>query len=232
MQPANPNAGEPVTFTETATAPPGTMCCYLSLSPMDESTEAWQPTGTDNSTGCATVTLPQTARRVVTFTFNKPGRIDFFFQTGTVCSNGDAVGILDSYVAVGPGPSTSQGPSLPVLQVDDGRAPSQMNVPNLAVAFAEARDADGYIAGFSVDWGDGSPVQSFPGATNPCVDEPEGWPAYTQAVLGGTQPPDPPSHTYAEPEPRVITVTVVSTGCDGTDPQQVSGSFPWVPPTP
>ena len=230
MEPAAPNAGEAVTFAATATVAPGVLCCYLSLDPMDASTMAWAPVAT-NSTACTNLTLPTTLRHVTTHTFNKSGRIDFYFEAGILCGNGSTVGSIFSSLDVGPGPSTSQGPLLPVLQADDGRLPAQMHDPTLAVAWATARDDDGHIARFSVDWGDGTPGETFPGDPNACIQDASGWPGSSQEVMGGVSA-TPPSHRYLTPKPVLITVTVVSTGCDGTDPQQVSATFPWVPPNP
>jgi hypothetical protein len=230
MAPATPNAGEPVTFTETATAPAGLLCCALQLFPMDASTMSWQPIA-PNGAACVNVTLPATLHHVVTHTFNKAGRIAFFFQAASLCDNPETIGDFYSSVDVGPGPSTAQGPILPLLHVDDGRVPSQLHDPTLAVAFAQASDADGHIAGFTLNWGDGTTVQSYPGDPNPCIMDASGWPGFSWVLLGGV-PPGPPTHRYVTPKPTMITITTVSTGCDGTDPQQVSASFPWIPPNP
>lgn len=231
MTPAAPNAGESVTFTETATAPAGMLCCALQLYPMDASTMSWQPIA-PNGAACINVTLPATLHHVVTHTFNKAGRIGFFFQAASLCNNPQTTGDFYSSLDVGPGPSTSQGPILPSLHVDDGRVPSQLHDPTLAVAFAEASDADGHITGFTLNWGDGTTAQSFPGDPNPCIMDASGWPGNSWVLLGGVNPPNPPTHRYVTPKPTMITITAVSTGCDGTDPQQVSASFPWIPPSP
>jgi hypothetical protein len=229
--PVAPRAGESVTFTETVTAPSRLLCCSIDLYPMNRTGMSWQPISTD-SRACTNLALPPTVQHVVIRTFNRGGRIDFVFDAGSLCDNGSTTAAMYGYLDVGPGPSTSQGPSLPVLTADDGRLPAQLHDPTLAAIFAQARDDDGYIAGFSINWGDGTPVQAFAGDRVGCIQTPEGWPSYSVAWANGATDHASPSHRYAVPRPVMITVAVTSTGCDGSDPQQAGASVPWVPPTP
>jgi hypothetical protein len=81
--------------------------------------------------------------------------------------------------------------------------------------WAEAEDTDGFISGFVVDFGDGTPAQTYLGDRMGCRLTPSGWPARSLAWLR-----DPyAAHTYATPGTYTITVTAVSTGCDGGERQ-------------
>ena len=233
MEPAAPHVGEAITFTMTAVAPPSLPCCALYLQP-SSSSAAWQPIPTTGA-ACQVPNLPTSTKHVFTQTYNKAGRTNFVYGANNLCGNSasDVMAALYGSFELGAGSPTSQGPLLPVLHADDGRVPDQLHDPTLAVAYGNATDPDGHIARFSVDWGDGTPVETFPGDRAPCIDNPQGWPSSSTASMS-TTPYHlvPPQHRYTNPHPTVITITVVSTGCDGSDPQQVSGSFPWVPPTP
>ena len=95
--------------------------------------------------------------------------------------------VLYGFVDIGAGRSTAQGPTLPQLHADDGRMGAQTSDPTLAVAFGEATDPDGYLAGFSVDWGDGTPVQPFAGDPLGCIQLANGWPR-SYPLLARTPP--------------------------------------------
>lgn len=226
----NPVAGTPVHFVLEGSPPTGTPCCFLQLSAGDAPPFSTQTSKTDPA-GCARPTTgPQRAEANVTF--NRGGRFEFLFQVASLCVNPDVSGVVYGFVDVGAGPSSAQGPSLPRLNADDGRRPDQMRDPSLAVAWAQASDEDGYIAGFSVDWGDGTAPQTFPGDPLGCKQGRSGWPNSSGAWISGPPTAPPPSHRYAVPKPYVITVSVWSTGCDGSQVQRVSALFPWIPPTP
>ncbi|MGH9124329.1 MAG: hypothetical protein ACRDZ8_06335 [Acidimicrobiales bacterium] len=233
MEPAAPHAGEPITFTMTATAPSTLPCWALYLEPSSTNGTAWQPIPTTGD-ACTGQALPTAAEHVLVQTYNRAGRLDFVFGANNLCvsSTSDVMAAMYSSFELGPGPSTAQGPLLPVLQVGDGRLPDQLHDPSLAAAYAHATDADGHLARFTVDWGDGTPVETYPGDQSPCIESSQGWPGSSTALMTSGLVYAAPTHRYSNPRPVAITVTVVSTGCDGTDPQQVTGTFPWVPPTP
>lgn len=227
MDTPSPVAGSPLHFVLQASPPAGMPCCFFQLLPGDSPNFSTQTSKTDPA-GCANPsTGPQQVSTSVTF--NHGGRFAFLFQAASLCVQPSTTGVIYGFVDVGAGRSTAQGPSLPVLKADDGRVPSQMKDPTLAVAWAEARDEDGYIAGFSVDWGDGT-VDTFPGDPVGCIQTASGWPRSSESLISGSPTAPPPSHRYASPQQRVITVTTWSTGCDGSEMQRVSSIFPWVPP--
>ncbi|MDQ6724932.1 MAG: hypothetical protein M3066_01975 [Actinomycetota bacterium] len=100
------------------------------------------------------------------------------------------------------------------------------------MAFGEATDPDGYIAGFSVDWGDGTPVQTLAGHPLGCIQLANGWPRSSSSLISASSRIPPPGHHYAVARPYTVTVSVWSTGCEGTDLQRVSSTFAWVPLAP
>jgi hypothetical protein len=227
MEPTNPNAGSPVHFVLDGAPPAGMPCCFFNLQPGDAPPYSSQ-TSPPTSKGCVSPTTGH-QRADATVTFNRGGRFEFAFQVSSLCINPNDAGYMFGFIDVGPGPATSQGPAVPTLLADDGRSPAQDADPTLAVAFGEARDEDGYIAGFSVDWGDGT-TQSFPGDPLGCRQGASGWPQSSYTLIQGSSRVPPPAHRYANARPYTVTVSVWSTGCDGSDVQRVTSSFQWVPP--
>lgn len=228
MQTTNPSAGAPVRFVLDGTPPAGMPCCFFNLQPGDATPFSGQ-TSKGTTEGCVAPTTGH-QRMEATETFNHGGRFEFAFQVSSICINPNDAGYMFGFVDIGPGPSTAQGPDVPTLNAGDGRVPSQMSDPTLVVAWAEARDEDGFIAGFSVDWGDGTPVETFAGDPLGCRQGASGWPQSSQTLIQGSSRLPPPSHRYAAAKPAMVTVAVWSTGCDGSDVQRVTSSFPWIPP--
>jgi hypothetical protein len=228
METANPVAGTPVHFVLEASPPAGVPCCFFQFEPRGATPFSTQTAKTDPA-GCAHPTTgPQ--RVDATLTFNQGGRFEFLFQASSLCVNPDTSGDVYGFVDIGAGRSTAQGPQPPVLQADDGRTPAEGAAdPLLAVAYAHARDEDGYIAGFTVDWGDGTPVASFPGDPIGCRPTENGWPAASDTMISGSSRNPMPSHHYPTMQPHDIIVTVWSTGCDGSEVQRVSSTFHWGP---
>lgn len=230
IDPVNPVAGAPVHVVLEGVPPAGLACCEFHLLPGD-ATPFSAATSPPTPAGCAHPTTgPQRVETSVTF--NHGGIEEFLFEVTTLCVNPDVVGVVYGSMSVGAGRSTAQGPSLPVVRADDGRTAAQRFDPFLAVAWADARDEDGYIAGFSVDWGDGTPVQAFPGDPIACVQTPSGWPRASDTLITGNPYLPLPSHRYADPQSHVVTVSAWSTGCDGSEVQRASATFPWVGPVP
>jgi surface-anchored protein len=89
--------------------------------------------------------------------------------------------------------------------------------------FAFARDEDGQISRFEIDYGDGSPRETYQADVMKCQRTPSGWPAASQSTLGAGK-----AHHFTKPGTYTITVTAWSTGCDGTMPQSGSTSFTYV----
>ena len=81
-------------------------------------------------------------------------------------------------------------------------------------------DPDGGLDHFTVDWGDGSPVESPPAEFRD--------PGETQhdcspnAEYSGTSGYAQPEHTYAAPGSYVLTLTIVSVDCSGGTVQQTT----------
>lgn len=230
MDPTHPVAGAPVHFVLEGAPPPGLPCCFFQLSPGDAPGFSGQTSKTDPA-GCAGPTTGS-QRMETNVVFNHGGRVEFLFQVSSLCVNPETAGVVYGSFDVGSGRATAQGPALPKLHADDGRTGAQATDPTLAVAWAEATDTDGYIAGFSVDWGDGTPAQTFAGDPLGCIPTESGWPRSSWTLISGSSRLPPPSHRYAVAHPYMVTVAVWSTGCDGSEVQRVSSFFPWIPPMP
>ena len=220
MDTANPAAGAPVRVVMEATPPAGGACCFFHFG-RDDGVSFGKQTVKGDGSECVTP-KPSLQRVETTVSFNKAGRVEFFFQASPLCLPPQDAGVIYGFVEVGAGRSTSQGPSLPVLSVNHAPPPPDPYARGVA---AFARDEDGYIAGFSVNWGDGTPVETFPGDPLGCMQLPAGWPNASQRVMGAT--PDvtkPPLHRFGQSGAYTVTVTVRSTGCDGADEQKATGS--------
>jgi hypothetical protein len=216
MDTSNPAAGAPVHVVLEATPPAGGVCCWFQFGRDDGVSYGTQTVKADQS-DC--VTPNSSLRRVeTTVTFNRAGRVEFFFQAASSCVTPQRYGVIYGFVEVGAGRSTSQGPSLPVLKVDQAGLLPPPPDPRLRGAAAFARDEDGYIAGFSVNWGDGTPVETFPGDPLGCMQLPAGWPNASQDVMGPTADvTKPPLHHYAQAGVYTVTVTIIdSTGHSAT----------------
>lgn len=149
---------------------------------------------------------------------------------------------------VGEGAGTRQGPALPdpmVLQGGSGENTRLMSIGNIDI-----EDLDGWIVGFDIDWGDGSPVETYPGQPPdpdlyPGIDEgcvpkaPHGWPSsafHTKHNEGGPygwvrwDGPQHFDHLYPDDGRYTVTITARSTACDGVSvPQEGSTTFEWTP---
>lgn len=126
-------------------------------------------------------------------------------------------------VRVTPAPDVpGNGPEPPLLHgvVQHGH-PSAKGLTRLE-AFPD--DEDGYLTEIRYAWGDGSPDTVFTFPLSQCVDPHDHWP--TSRWPGSLDKAEwtSPEHRYARAGSYTVTVTVVSTACDGTSPQRVSES--------
>ena len=220
MSPSQPHAGETVTFDIHASA--AAHCCYGYMvfgngrgTPDVHCMQA--PSGTSFDVEYTTI-------------YNREGRYEFIAGVMTPshqsCGN---QGDIYAWIQVGPGTSTDQGPSLPVVQVDNSTPPPKhQNDPAWMTLWGHARDDDGYLTKLIVDWGDGtSATYSADGGT--CVRGSDGWPAPTEADV----PYDPPPpHHYTSYGTFHIRLTAVSTACGGGDVQRGSATMTWSNPAP
>jgi hypothetical protein len=223
---ANPAAGAPVRVVMEVTPPPGVICCFVDLVRTDGVRFGTQTTKSD-STACATlVSSPQ--RVETTVTFNQAGRVEFAYQTSPTClvPGPGIYGVIYGFIEVAPGRTTSQGPFVPVLQVNHAGLFPEPTDSLVKGVHAFARDEDGYIAGFSLNWGDGTPVETYSGDPLGCMQLPGGWTNASQTMMSSTKADrTPPTHRYAQAGTYTVTVHVWSTGCDGADEQKVSGTL-------
>ena len=120
--------------------------------------------------------------------------------------------------------STGQGPSLPkVTLAQGGPVPGHENDYLFVSLIGWADDADGFVRTLLLDWGDGSPIQTLPGDGLGCRPSATGWPKRSSAMISRTPPV---WHQYFEKLTFfTVTVTAVSTGCDGSQEQRATGSL-------
>src|SRR3954462_1855175 len=219
MSPAEPRAGETVTFDVHASA--AARCCYAYMvfgngrgTPDVHCMEG--PTGTEYDVRYTTI-------------YNQPGRYEFLAgaMRGKSC---DDQGDLYAYIDVAPGTSSGQGPDLPVVKVDSSTPkPGHEGDPAWLTLWGDATDDDGYITKLVIDWGDGT-TATFPGDDGSCQVAADGWPAGTEAMLPGE--PHPPYHHYPSYGTFHVTLTAVSTACNGSDVQRGRASMSWDNPAP
>jgi hypothetical protein len=195
---ALPRSGEPVTW-RVRISDYAYGCCNAGVRFGD----GFQEFG--DTIGCKGMVTPSIE---VTHTYNKPGRQHpvVFGQAGDNCD--DTVYLrLTLDVARGKPPRPAQGPRPPVVDtvylVED--APFTID--------ASAHDPDGYLRWFVVDWGDGTTDQVDSEDPSACPADAGGWPRGEEVQLG------PQRHTYVVPGSYTVSVTVYSTGCDGSEEQ-------------
>lgn len=121
-------------------------------------------------------------------------------------------------LTVVPGPATSNGPELPTSTNCVLNPASFCAFPEGRTVrpFAGLSDPDGYVESAVIDWGDGSAPSEVHFPLAECQDP------------GGNRYPNNsrqlsvPEHTYAGTGTYTVTLTVVSTGCDGKNVQRAT----------
>ena len=96
---------------------------------------------------------------------------------------------------------------------------------------AGARDDDGFVDRLVVDWGDGSATETYRNP-QPCKTTLSGWPAGSYTILPLWMGVGPVTHRYADGRSYTVTVTAISTACDRTGEQRVSGTLVFPEPLP
>ena len=233
MTTPSPRAGEPVTFLAEASKA-GALCCNLTLEFGDGSAGAYPPApGLGEENRCSSrEPKSDSVRGEIRHVYNRAGRWNFRLsaRSGGICGPSEVVyGSLEGTLQVTGGSSSPspQGAALPSVR-PASIAPYEPLVITLS---AEARDDDGYIDRLIIDWGDGSATETY---TNPrpCQRTAGGWPAGTYTILPLWMGVGPVRHRYSDDRPHRVTVTAVSTGCDRTGEQRVSGALTFPEPLP
>ena len=216
VDPAVPRAGDPVRFSVVADHPTEECCMNTLL--FGDGGRAQDPTSR------CTGNVPGPAPSEFTHVYNQPGRWEFSFQAMTGrCAALNTYGALYGVVEVIAGTSRGQGPALPTIEASEARAPGDPVAPGYLKVWAQARDDDGYILQFTVDFGDGHAAEIRMGDPMPCRSTPSGWPAPSTASL---QEPYP-AHRYEVPGSYSVIITVVSAGCDRTEAQTAVATIPF-----
>ena len=233
MSPAAPRAGERVTFTVEASTPSG-LCCGLMLMTGDGGGDQYPPPpALDDHRGCsAQEPKSNSVKGEMHHIYNKAGRWNFSFsaRTGGICTATESgYGSLDGTLEIGGGSAapTAQGPAQPTVRP----ASIYPYAPRVITFSAEAQDDDGYIDRFIVEWGDGSATETFRNP-QPCKQGLSGWPGGTYTILPHWMGVPSVTHRYGDDKPHTVTVTVVSTGCDRSAEQRVSGTIVFPEPLP
>lgn len=201
--------GEPIDIEVVARANHGE-CCGVTLQYGDG--QRW---GEGTTQSCPSHTTTTSRRVAQSHAWNKAQRWQLLLHAaGGGCNGpGGNAGMLVT-VEIAPGTTVSNGPSKPVVHLDQGMS-SHPNDRTYMAYYGHARDEDGWISHFELDRGDGSPVQTFRGDPNGCREGPGGQPAGSEAWL----PQNPPhEHRYA-PGTYTVTLRAYSQGCDGKNVQ-------------
>jgi hypothetical protein len=155
------------------------------------------------------------SRFTTTHTYNLDGRWTLAVQPGAGCGAPRVEPVLFFTMEIAPGTTTIQGPSLPQLRIDYLTRPAGHEDDHSWVKLAmDAFDDDGWVRTVTVDWGDGSPAQTFTGGI-PCTVWRSGWPAPSRILVFEGN-----AHHYLAPGSYTITVTALSTACDGVSAPQ------------
>lgn len=225
VAPAAPVAGQVVRFSVDVIGLSGVACCTGAIG-YDKSmvtqfgrTGAVCPTVPDNHFELADV-------------YNDAGPVEFTVKAGPCTST---AGWLSGWLQVGEGRSSVQGPALPVVRrlglygINEHAGDTRW-LP----LFVQASDEDGWVDQVVVDWGDGTTPEVFAPNVGRCLAmAPNAWPRSSSVSLPAptTDPSIPgaslPLHFYATPGTYTVKVTVRSTACDGSQPQQGTGTFRW-----
>lgn len=221
MSPTTPKAGELVTFHITASGADDD-CCGIYV--------VWGDGQVDPGNGVDCMSgLGHGGSNSVTWqhVYNKSGRHTFLLQG--ISHHCDHNGELYGSLEIGAGVSTSQGPSLPVVETSQSTRPAgHESDPSWISLYGHASDRDGYLTSFLVTWGDGT-SQTFDATVDACQRSRDGWPGASEAWVPHEPPP---AHHYAKPGDYTVTLTAFSTGCDGKQRQSGHSSFAysWSPP--
>ena len=234
----SPAAGTSVVFTLSASGPAG--CCQLSAAFGNGQQFPADPFAKPALTYCSATSTSEQATTV----YARPGAFEFGVQALRPGGCGSPAGLGASLTGIiqitqiypRGAPAAAQGPTLPTfMSAGPYGSPTDPVVPGLLKVAAIARDPDGWVHLFRVDWGDGTPATSVNAAGSlGCVVTPNGWPGATI----GFMPTNPPaSHQYATAGTYQVQVTAISSGCAGADQQSASTTFAFdwgaaVPPPP
>jgi hypothetical protein len=223
MTPPDANAGDPVQFVITAARADGPCCTFVGMG-FGDRYQGRQPFG-DGCSGASDG--PTSVQATFSHVYNQAGKwhLSFGASETTGCPGSFEGSNALITILIGDGPSSAQGPEPPALTLDTSPDPPGPATGLHAGIFVWARDPDGYISSVFIDWGDGTPVDHTDGDPLPCQLTLAGWPAPSEFHAPQSQPPF--IHDYALHSNYTITVTIVSTGCDGADPQQTSGTVGW-----
>lgn len=223
--PASPRTGDVVHFSIEISSP-DQPCCGLVLLYGDGF-----DSGQNNGFPCPDggPQSPGTRRFETTHVYNQPGHWEFMLNglTGN-CRTEQKTAVLFGFFDVASGTTSSQGPSLPSFSGGPSSPPPGHDGDTSYVTVAgEAIDQDGFITGLVIDWGDGSSPEPQPGDPT-CRPSASGWPLPSHVMLmTGSN-----AHHYSRAGTYRVTITVISTGCDGNEQQLGSTSFSWIADAP
>ncbi len=136
-------------------------------------------------------------------------------------------------------PTYAQGPASPTIKTLGNYASADhQGDPHYLPLFIGAQDDDGWISRFVVDWGDDTSPTTYVYNPFPCkAMPPTGWPAgnyvslpsdTTNPLIGiDGQPVPSTEHFYVASGNYTVAVTVHSTACDGSQPQEGTSTMTW-----
>ena len=166
------------------------------------------------------------SRFTTSHTYNLDGLWTIAVQPMAGCGSHQQVdSLLFLTVEIGSGTTPVQGPSLPQLRIDSVSPPGHDDDNSWVKLGIDAFDDDGWMRTVTVDWGDGSPAQTFTGGL-PCTVWRSGWPAPSRILVW-----ERTTHQYLARGSYTITVSALSTACDGVSaPQTGRRTVGWTVP--
>ena len=221
VDPGAPRGGQVVNFAVTVSGP-GPGCCRGLIGYDGHMAEQLPASAT-----CAPAPNPTFS---TSYVYNTTGRVRFKVLAGD-CPWA-RVGWLAGWLDLGEGRSSVQGPARPTVELLNYGPTAHDGDFHWLPLFIKARDADGWIDRFTVDWGDGTAPETLPGDPIPCrAVVPYAWPTGDYVSVPASTPgATSPLHHYDNPGTYTVTVTARSTACDGSQPQEATGTRGWSVP--
>lgn len=217
MTPPVPRAGQLTTWTIDLVSP-GKACCFAELLFSDGYGAP------EHDDYCTHETRryergPRAGSVTYTHAFRRPGAKEAWINVRASCDEGHYFTFRPEFEVV-EGPVLSNGPVRPVLwTLDDSVAHSGADPDAGQYFVATVYDHDGMPASWWWDWGDGT--------RTPVIENPYAcrWPKDGDWVNGRAT--SYLAHGYTEPGTYTVRFHATTAGCDGEDPQTVTGTLPW-----
>lgn len=214
IQPLPSLAGEIVEFTVEGRDAAGGVLAFGA--DFGDGTPTGMPAPPQVRCATATTAAPAESARSVVYrhAYRLPGvyRVTLAAAVGGCHRDGNTVEAVTE-VVIAPGSVFSNGPETPVVTV--AQSPAEGRPAGTSVLSVGLVDHDGFVKKVTISWGDGqTSVIDYP--TADCYDPITRWPSTADTKTF--------EHAYAASGDHVVSVTAVSSGCDGLFEQTATAS--------